>query len=161
MEDKNYSANPNTGIDSRKATVYGAELQRLTASYNGMLSADEVVKEAARRSSPLHDYFDWDDSEAGRNWRRHQARLLLASIRIEVKEAPEPIHLFKNVKISGGEGRAYVPTVEALASDEYRQQIMTQLYARLSSINKELRLYREFGKVSEQIELLSTEFANA
>lgn len=50
----------------------------------GRLSADAVVREAADPSSPLHDYFEWDESEAAHKYREAQARALIRSFRITV-----------------------------------------------------------------------------
>lgn len=47
-----------------------------------LLVPEKVVEEAADEASPLHSYFDWDDSEAARQWRMMQARALIRKIEV-------------------------------------------------------------------------------
>jgi hypothetical protein len=51
----------------------------------GRLSAERVVAAAKKRSSPLHGCFNWDDTEAARQYRLDQARTLIRTIKIEVR----------------------------------------------------------------------------
>jgi hypothetical protein len=53
------------------------ELLRIAAENGGILKAEEVVNCAESESSPLHKFFDWDDSEAAVKWRLEQARNLI------------------------------------------------------------------------------------
>jgi hypothetical protein len=49
---------------------------------DGRLTPDEVVKAAADKESPLHNYFTWDNSQAANSWRVDQARRLIASVKV-------------------------------------------------------------------------------
>ena len=51
----------------------------------GIFKMDFLVKEAENPSHPLHNYFQWDDSIAGHQYRLIQARNLIASIIIDNK----------------------------------------------------------------------------
>jgi hypothetical protein len=53
---------------------------------HGKLTAEIVVEEARAKDSPLHEYFDWNNKEAGEKWRLHQARLLIVNVKIEKSE---------------------------------------------------------------------------
>lgn len=59
-----------------------AALEALAARNNGRLTADEVIAEAKPQGSPLHSYFTWDDREAARLQRLHEARELIRSVRV-------------------------------------------------------------------------------
>lgn len=62
------------------------ELVRIRKTNNGKLLPDDVVINAADPNNPLHEHFNWDDSEAAMQWRIHTARNLINSIQIiEVK----------------------------------------------------------------------------
>ena len=54
-----------------------SELKRIASENRGILMPETVVAEARLKTSPLHDHFDWDDSEAAKLWRIHQARRLI------------------------------------------------------------------------------------
>lgn len=53
-----------------------AELVRLT-SRAGRLNPEEIVREARKKRSPLHDEFDWNDASAAHSHRIEQARDLI------------------------------------------------------------------------------------
>ena len=61
------------------------ELLRIQALNGGLLRAVDVVEEARHPASPLHDRFNWDDTEAAHQWRLQQARQL---IRVKVEYLP-------------------------------------------------------------------------
>lgn len=57
-------------------------LRRLTRT--GDLSPEHVVEEARSGDSPLHEFFEWDDTKAAHAHRLQQARTLIRSVKIEV-----------------------------------------------------------------------------
>ena len=50
----------------------------------GRITAHAVLDAARPASSPIHDCFDWDDSEAAEKWRLEQARELIRRVKIEL-----------------------------------------------------------------------------
>ena len=44
---------------------------------HGTVTADLLVASATKADHPLHQYFDWDDSVAGRKWRKAQAMAMI------------------------------------------------------------------------------------
>jgi len=75
-----FTAKPGSRIPQGAAQQIGRELQRLTESNAGTLTATDVVEAAAPAHSPLHPFFEWDDLRAAHLWREHQARNLVNSI---------------------------------------------------------------------------------
>jgi hypothetical protein len=57
----------------------------------GRLSPNDVVDEAANPDSPLHTYFEWDDTEGARKYRLLQARTLIRTIKVEVTVRDVPL----------------------------------------------------------------------
>jgi hypothetical protein len=51
---------------------------------NGRLSPDDVIERAKDPTSPLHEHFIWDDTEAAEKFRRMQASHLIRSVKVEV-----------------------------------------------------------------------------
>ena len=51
---------------------------------SGRITAHAVLDAARPASSPIHDCFDWDDSEAAEKWRLEQARELIRRVKIEL-----------------------------------------------------------------------------
>lgn len=59
-----------------------AELSRLSSE--NLLDAENVVLAAKDPESPLHDYFEWDDSKAAHTYRLVQARRIIRTVQFEV-----------------------------------------------------------------------------
>jgi hypothetical protein len=53
-------------------------------SRSGKLTPLQVLEAARPEESPLHDFFEWDDSAAAEAYRIDQARELIRRVRIEV-----------------------------------------------------------------------------
>lgn len=84
---------------------------------NGSLTPRKVVDEARNESSPLHDYFDWDDSSAGEKYRLWQARQLIASVRVEFHGKEQNGYFNARVTVEDEKDRAYF-SIDKVASDE-------------------------------------------
>ena len=54
---------------------------------NGALTPEMVIQDAERPESPLHVYFEWDDTEAAHAYRNLQACQLIRKINVTIKEA--------------------------------------------------------------------------
>lgn len=100
------------------------ELRRLEATRDG-LTAEAVVKRAADKKNVMHRYFEWDDTEAAREYRLSQARGLIREVTvtyIDDGEEKEPIRAFVNVEHAGR--RSYMYATKALSVLEIRQQVI-------------------------------------
>jgi hypothetical protein len=56
---------------------------------DGVLTVDAVLEAAQDETSPLHKHFTWDDSKAAQEYRRWQARSLIAKCRVVVESRPD------------------------------------------------------------------------
>ena len=129
--------------NSDPAAVVSA-LERLAKQTGGILTPAGVLRAASEPESQLHGYFTWDDTEAAQAWRMHQARNLIASVRVQMVgpvEAPEPIRAW--VSVSTDEGRGYRALESALADPVTREDV-------LASARRELdRVRRQYGQLEE------------
>jgi len=73
----------------RNDQIYHA-LKKIEAA-DGTLTAKGVLKKARAKTHELHDQFDWADNVAGPKWRLEQARRLIRSVVVEVKEGNRTI----------------------------------------------------------------------
>lgn len=69
---------------SAKQELIAARLAKIAEENGGNLTPDAVLEDARSKKSPLHDQFEWDDSEAAHKYRIEQARVLIRSVRVEV-----------------------------------------------------------------------------
>jgi hypothetical protein len=112
------------------------ELLRIQAM-NGLLRPADVVAEASQPGSPLHDYFEWDDGEAGHQWRLQQARQLIR-VTVEVLPYEEPryqvrafVSLTPDRQLEGG---GYRVMAEVLATPSERAQLLADALDELNRL---------------------------
>jgi hypothetical protein len=93
------------------------------------LTSEGVVAEAKAKSSPLHDLFLWDDSEAAHKYRLVQARTLIRSITVIVEDSA-PVRQYVHVRNTDPKSKrtrsgTYQP-VKAVAQDLDSYQVALQ-----------------------------------
>lgn len=132
------------------AQTVGERLEWLREQ-QGRLTADVVVEDAEQVHSPLHQAFEWDDTAAAHEYRRHQARVLIASVVVTVKQdkKEEPVRAF--VVVTDTEGRRYTSTGDAMASDVLRRQVLESARRELKAFRTKYKSFRELSAVFEAI----------
>jgi hypothetical protein len=119
-------------------------LEALAKLSGGVLTPDQVLAAASRTNSPLHGHFTWDDTEAARAWRLHQARQLIASVKVQMvgpTGSQEPIRAW--VSVQADDGRAYRALDAILAEPTARADL-------LAAGRRELeRVRRQYGQLEE------------
>ena len=118
-------------IFSWKGTAYFADAQKVGEELEeverlGTLEASHVVEYAERhKNSELHKCFEWDNSEAAKKYRLHQARLLICSISLEIKEEPKQTQrVYVSIKDKDTDARTFKNINEVLKNDEEYQQLV-------------------------------------
>lgn len=93
------------------------------------LTAENLLDKAKNKNSPLHNFFDWDNSSAAEKWRIQQARIIINEVKIIVNS--KEMYAFENVQVQVSTNnteqetkREYKPIVEILSKDEYRKQVI-------------------------------------
>ena len=71
-------------MDSKTQKQVRDRLEKIRSRNQGVLTPDDVVKDASSKTSPLHAYFTWDDSEAAHRYRLDEARSLIRNVKVEV-----------------------------------------------------------------------------
>ena len=120
------------------------ELEKLAAENAGLIHPSDVVMRAREPDSPMHSWFEWDDSEAAEAYRLEQARRLLRVYVIELpRESLDPVRAFVSLtpdRVTGGGYRA----IGSVLSDEERSKQL------LMDALRELRaMQRRFDQVKE------------
>lgn len=114
-----------------------AELNRLTKKGGGALTAEAVLSAASDSKSPLHPWFDWDDTEAARKWRLEQARRLIKVFYITIEYEPNAtviVPKFVSEADDQGDGRHYVRIIDVMDDDERRRELIVTTIERAASI---------------------------
>lgn len=128
-----------------------AEIERLKS--DGVIRPVDVVEAAREESSPLHDWFQWDDSEAAHQYRLIQARNML---RVYVKVADsdnEPVQAFVSlttdrVKAGGG----YRAMVDVLSDETMSAQLLQDALTQLNNMRQKYGRLQQLVKVWEEVD---------
>lgn len=111
----------------------GEELERIRLTNKGILTPTLVVESAAPPESPLHTGFEWDDTQAAQLHREQEARMLMNSLTVVLRDAPDqsPTRAFVSVQI--GNTRSYTHIDVAIRSPDLRAQLLARAQKDFSS----------------------------
>lgn len=129
-------------------------LESLHARNRGRLTPEVVVKDATKASSPLHKYFEWDDTKAAEKHRLEQARGLIRTVVVRFNEDfdSEPVRAFVSVKVGGDEQPSYQPTHVALTRPDLRGQLLNQAMDDMIKFRRKYNQLKELAKVLETMD---------
>ena len=84
-----------------KPDVIFSALESIRQKSSGDLRPESVVEASKKKSAPLHNEFEWNDTAAAEQFRVEQARSLIRSIEVIYEEAPNaPTKLYSVVNVS-------------------------------------------------------------
>lgn len=113
------------------------------------IHAEEVVEWACKhKQSALHREFEWDDSEAARQYRLSQARRLIALHIIDAGGERKAISL----SIDRATGGGYRMVNDVLRRKNLRQIMLTDALAELRRVRQKYQKLSELAAVFEAID---------
>ena len=118
----------------------------------GGITAEAVVQQARDANSALHEHFEWDDTLAAEAHRLAQARVLIASVRVRIAEAPtrEPIRAFVHLPSPN----RYESARFAMSDDVKREIVLRRARSELESFRRRYAEFAELADVFRAIEEL-------
>lgn len=117
-------------LPQKKANIAGRRLHKI-AGRSGVLAPEEVLEDARSGESPLHDFFEWDDTAAAEKHRLEQARHLVRSIVVvlsgpaEGRETKAYVHFRKDPDADDIDS-PYIATCKVLADSVLRARLLRQ-----------------------------------
>lgn len=127
------------------------ELERIAADHDGILQPETVVNTARDPKSPLHGWFQWDDSEAAKQWRLQQARQLIRVAVTYEQVAPDKRiahRVFVSVSTDRQEdGGGYRLTSAVLNNEELRRQMLIDARAEMQTFRNKYATLSELARV--------------
>lgn len=133
-----------------KSEIYRNELLKISKTKK--LTAENILDEAKKKKSPLHDFFDWDDSEAAGKWRLHQARLL---INVVIEYNPDrdsnTVYSFEIIKTNGDKEYKHIDDI--LTNSDWQKQVVKRAITGLSYWNAKYQKYnfKELKGIKKEI----------
>ena len=133
-----------------KPEVVAAELAAVETA-GATLRAEDVLRAAEDPQSQLHGWFEWDDTEAARQHRLHQARKLIASVVVVYHQddrETEPVQAFVSLPDAPG----YQPVAEVMAQPKERDELIEQARRDLVAWRKRYDGLQEFAELYRAID---------
>jgi len=136
---------------------YRKELAEIAKKYNGLLSAEIVINEAKKKNSPLHNWFDWENEEAGEKWRLHQARMLINSVKVKIvfEDGVGAYREYLNVNVKTDYDdkpqRFYVETVKVMKNKDLREQVLKRAIKEAEYWERTYKEYKELNDIFKGI----------
>lgn len=125
----------------------GEHVEQLRRQHDGRVTPRVVVDDAAKRRSPLHPHFEWEDARAADLYRLEQARHLVRSLIVSVPDADAPpTRAFVCVRYEGDDENAYTSVAVAMRDPVTRDQVLAAARRELASFRKK---YKELDELSE------------
>lgn len=139
-------------LSDEQLQIVASELNAIERR-DGLIVAKAVVEAAREDGSPLHDYFEWNNSKAAESYREWQARMLIRQVYVrdmnQGEEGPS-VRAFVNIKAVASEDdedesavRGYVSMQTCLKNSSMQEQVLQ--YARTEL----LRWKNKFGNLKE------------
>jgi len=140
------------------ANVVGVHIEMLREKFKGELTPDDILDDAKHDNSPLHSFFEWDDTEAARQHRLKQARGLIRAVVAIYTSPDKPAQRMRAYVHVAETGTPHYREMQHAMSQKNTREIV--LHRALRELNNWKRQYgemKEFAKMVEVIDQLQIE----
>lgn len=117
---------------------------------DGKLTAEQVVAAAVDPASPLHGWFEWDDTAAAHRYRLEQARLLIRGVKVTARGESGPIRC--RAFLHEPERDTYTPIGEVVSDLDRRAEHIDRLRRDLAVFRRRLVRFEEFSQIVDAID---------
>ena len=109
-------------------------LTEILEENDGILTVDSVLEAARDETSPLHKHFTWDDTQAANEYRRWQARALIAKCRIVIESRDDTqVRAFVSLPSDRQqEGGGYRLTLDVMSDKDQSAELMRDIRSRVA-----------------------------
>lgn len=129
------------------AQQIGEALEQVRAEKGG-LTASTVVESARPKNAPLHRFFEWSDKRAAEEYRKNQARHLIAAIEVRVQEdngkTTAPVRAFVSI---GPSADKYLSVFTVMSDPTNRRKLLAQALSELAAFQKKYESLNELAAV--------------
>ena len=139
---------PFAGAD---ADVIGEHIESLAK--DGIITPADLVRDAKKKTSPLHECFEWDDTAAAKAYRITQAQYILRQIEVMIEREDETsftVRAFCHVNTEAQQGYT---TIESARNDpELWDCVLLQAITEIKNWQQKYKDIKEFETIFAAIE---------
>ena len=148
--------------DAAAAKAVGEHLDMLRQKFKGELTPQDVLDDARHDNSPLHDYFEWSDSEAAEQYRLQQARgLIKAVVAVYIHEDKPAVRSKMFVHIPEPSAPHYREKSHALSQTKTRKMVLDRAWNELKAWKARYKDLEEFAGLVRVIDTIDADFPQA
>jgi hypothetical protein len=143
------------------ANVVAAAITKI-AKREGACQPQRLVETASDPASPLHPLFTWDNAQAAKNWRTHEARFVIGSI-VEVHMTATGTRVqpaFVSVghrETTQGAGGGYRPVSIVMADQGFTDEALSDALAQLQALRRRYESLKELAPIWQAIDEVTGE----
>ena len=139
----------------KDAAVVSA-LRQVYVEKDGLLHPQDIVDAARPARSPLHRFFQWDDTKAAEEYRKWQAReLLQVTVEVIKTEGGDiPMQVFCSLTTDRSDG-GYRAMVDILGDKGMRAQLLADALRDLEIFSDRYKQLKELAAVFQSIRKVS------
>ena len=139
--------------EATKKEIIAPVLEAIRTKHNGLLIADHVVDEARKKNSPLHPYFNWDDTKAAHQYRLWQARQLITVVTVKLPNARRLIQMYVSLRDDRKQPEgAYRGILDVLSDSDLRYQLVREALEDLKYWEQKYSQLAELGEIYQAIQ---------
>ena len=112
------------------------------------LTAQRLVDESRPEDAPLHAAFEWNDTIAAEEWRKHTARHIINSLVIR-EEAQVPVRAFFNIR---AEGSSYQSIHAIIKRPDKMDCLLGEAYAEMEAFRRKYAMLEQLRGVMDAID---------
>lgn len=137
----------------KNAKLVGEHIEMLRKKCHGELTPEDVLADAKHDNSPLHSFFEWDDSAAAQQHRLQQARGLIRSVvAVYVSDDKPAVRQKAYIHIPEGKTSHYREASHAMSQRSTREAVLKQALAELHAWKRRYKDLKEFSALIDIIE---------
>lgn len=142
------------------AKAVGGHMEFLRNQCKGELTAQDVLDDARNPNSPLHSFFEWNDSAAAEAHRLAQARGLIRSVvAIYVSDDKPAVRQKAYVHIREAGAPHYREASHAMSQKSTRDMVLKQAWRELKQWRQRYADMKEFAALIDEIDATEGEIA--
>ncbi len=142
----------------KDAKLVGEHIEMLRKKHKGELTPEVVLDDAKHDNSPLHSFFEWDDTAAAQEHRLKQARgLIRAVVAVYVQDDKPAVRQRAYVHIAEKSAPHYREASHAMSVAKTRQIVLRQAMAELQAWKKRYKDLNEFAALVAIIDTINLE----
>jgi hypothetical protein len=139
----------------KDAKLVGEHIEMLRKKCKGELTPEDILADAKHDNSPLHSFFEWDDSAAAQQHRLQQARgLIRAVVAVYVQEDKPAVRQRAYVHIAERSAPHYREATHAMSQTKTREMVLKTALSELQAWKRKYKDLKEFAALIKIIDMI-------